>query len=431
MRYEKWGSFVKGGRLYEYISWPEGKKGAKTYHKKSRVSEVQGTTRAAKDEAKELAHAWLREENERLEAAERRGPEAEGMRAGTVAAYVSKAIDSMLAGGEIEPSTGRSYRDASKRIVAAFSDVPLAELTATQVEEWRDELLVSGGRDGKGLSTATVGKAMSVLTLCLNRAVSRGVLDSNPAESVKRPKLRQKNQAPNALDPEARDRLLAALDEKDHPDGPGAPARYTVISAAARIALFTGMRSGEVCGLQWRDLQVRQTPRGPEPVIIVSRSIGRDGRGGTYVKEPKTGHRRAVAVPASLAAFLEDFRASRAAELGRMPAPGDYVLSLTGEGHVSPVYVTHRWEALARRLDLRGTEGTVATFHDLRHTWATLAIAAGAPTKVVQNNLGHASPVMTLRTYVTVDADSQSRVAQLTDQYMRPAALPEFEIEGE
>ena len=95
----------------------------------------------------------------------------------------------------------------------------------------------------------------------------------NPLGAVKVPKL--KRDEPNALDMNQRAKLLAYLDI----------AGATPINIAVRMALLTGMREGELCGLRWKDVDLKAG------VLHVRNVIGRDG-GKSYEKEPKTGGSR-------------------------------------------------------------------------------------------------------------------------------------------
>jgi integrase len=67
-------------------------------------------------------------------------------------------------------------------------------------------------------------------------------------------------------------------------------------------------------------------------------------------------------------------------------------------------------------MNLIGTEGKRCTFHDLRHTFATAAIAAGVDVKTVSSILGHANAAMTLNVYASADPDAKRRAAAVIDK---------------
>lgn len=67
-----------------------------------------------------------------------------------------------------------------------------------------------------------------------------------------------------------------------------------------------------------------------------------------------------------------------------------------------------------------GLAGRPVTFHDLRHTYATVAIASGADVMAVASYLGHSDPQLTLRTYANADPDANRRTADAVERAMRP-----------
>ena len=73
----------------------------------------------------------------------------------------------------------------------------------------------------------------------------------------------------------------------------------------------------------------------------------------------------------------------------------------------SPQGLSQDWHQLARVLRLTGTQGRPPTFHDLRHTFATIAVSTGVDIKTVSVLLGHADPAMTLRVYADSLEDSK------------------------
>lgn len=80
-----------------------------------------------------------------------------------------------------------------------------------------------------------------------------------------------------------------------------------------------------------------------------------------------------------------------------------------------PGTLCRQWKSVAELLGLKGSEGRRVTFHDLRHTWATVAVASGADIKTVASNLGHANAAMTLNIYASADPDAKRRAASIMD----------------
>lgn len=83
------------------------------------------------------------------------------------------------------------------------------------------------------------------------------------------------------------------------------------------------------------------------------------------------------------------------------------------------------WKALADSMGLVGTQGRRPTFHDLRHTFATFAIAEGIDVKTVSSIMGHANAAMTLNIYASADADAKRAAAMTIDEVMGRRLAPQ------
>lgn len=345
--------------------------------------------------------------------------DAEDARASrTVPAYVDGYIDRMASSEAIEGATIIDYRATARRIASAFSNVVLRDLTPEAVQRWEAGMLKSG------LSAATVGKAHRLLKQIMSEAVQLDILVKNPVDPVKPPK--RKRAAPNALDLDGRTAVLSALDA----------TADTPTTVGARIALYTGLREGEVCGLRWQDVSIQTDDEGQAAggTITVCRSIGAR-TGGHYVKTPKTGHVRDVPIPADLANLLTRWQAAQ--RVGAVAAgvsfPGQlYVTGRVDGSYQAPETLSHEWHALSKAFGVKGTEGRVPTFHDLRHTFATCAIAEGVDVKTVSSILGHANAAMTLNVYASADPDAKRRAAVTINAAMRrrPATVEKLEQTG-
>jgi len=183
------------------------------------------------------------------------------------------------------------------------------------------------------------------------------------------------------------------------------------MTVAAWIALFTGLRRGEVCGLRWRDVSL------DDRMMLVTRSIG-EGRGGSsYIKGPKTHRTRDVPIAGQLAGVLSVWYAQCRDEWGL--TDGEmfdlYVIGNAEGGFCLPTYITEGWRVLSRGWNLVGTAGRRVTFHDLRHTFATAAIVGGLDVKTVSSILGHSSAAMTLDIYASADPDAKRAAADRID----------------
>lgn len=337
-----------------------------------------------KTEANRQMNAWWAE----MEAeAERRAAEpptpAEEASSVTVGEWVSDQIAQMGAVGSITPTTVAGYRHSAK-LLSPIAGTPLDRLDRAAVAGWM------AGLTGRGLSSSTVGKSFRLLKQCMSIAVRDEMLLRNPCDGVRPPKREKVRPGINALDSAERSRLKALL----------ASVEPDPMVVGASVALYTGLRRGEVCGLRWRDVDL---DRG---VLWVRKAIGvADGR--TNLKDSKTGHDRDVALPATLVDALREWR--------RDPRSGEVYVVGRGDRWADPSVLGREWGVFAKLNGVRGTEGRLCTFHDLRHTWATAAVAAGIDIKTVSSNLGHANAAMTLNIYASADPEAKRRAAEVMD----------------
>lgn len=337
---------------------------------------------------------WRKKEERLLELFEKNPVES----CRSVADYIDRFVDELERTHAVEPSTVRGYRGSAKFVREAFSDVSLAELSPIMVKEWEMALT------SRGLSSSTVGKAHRLLKQALNEAVNLEVLDRNPVNPVKPPKRRPQKPGINALDAEGCRKLLTTLESME----------MTPVSVAAQIALYTGLREAEVCGLQWRDFSAK------DGTLWVRRSIGL-ANGGAYIKSTKTDRVRDVAVPASLKRLLREWRFVQQESFDEHGADVEPQTFIVGDeaGYLHPSVLSRGWYQMAALLGVRGCEGRQVTFHDLRHTWATVYLAAGGDVKTAASNLGHANAAMTLNVYASVDPSAKRAAATLIEATMR------------
>lgn len=297
-----------------------------------------------------------------------------------VSDYIDSYINSLEAVGSVTATTLSSYRNVARRIRRTLGPMPIRRLTRKVAEDWEADLM-------NEFSSVTVIKCHRLLKMVLDKAVAEEALRSNPLNGVKPPKKVAVHQGINALDAKERARVVGILD----------PMVPSPMATAALISLFTGLRRGEVCGLKWSDVDLT---RG---VMWVRRSIGESEGGSTYIKEPKTGESRDVAIPGRLADILKRRRASQ---------PSGCVWVVGDTDFMKPHTLTREWGAIVKNYRIKGVEGRLCTFHDLRHTWATAAVAGGIDIKTVSSNLGHANAAMTLNIYASADPDAKRRAAE-------------------
>lgn len=271
---------------------------------------------------------------------------------------------------QLKPTTRVRYEGiVSKHIEPAWGRVPLAEVAPADVAAWLGRLSLAG------LAPATVRYVHRVLSLALAYAVLDGRLSRNPAEGVPLPR--------------AKPRTRRYLDHAEVARLADECGPYGVLIL---VLAYTGLRWGEVSALLVGDIDLMRRR------INVSRAMA-EVRGKAVLGTPKDHERRAVPVPRFLVDRLAEHLAGRPADALAFPAPGGGFLR---NGNF-------RRNVFDRAALSAGIDGV--TPHGLRHTAASLAIAAGATVVVVQRMLGHSTPAVTLNVYSHLFADDLDTLA--------------------
>lgn len=285
----------------------------------------------------------------------------------------------MGAQGHLKPSTAaRAAGIVRVHVVPRWGRVPLAEVRHADVQAWVTGL-------SERLSPSSVRQVHRTLSLMLDLAVRDGRLARNAASGVRLPRQPmasrrflthdQVAELATAVEAEVAGRVSPRADV-----AAGAAARARGHRVLVELLAYSGLRWGEVAGLRVGRLDLLR--RRLEVVEAVTEVNGRHVWG-----SPKSHAVRAVPVPR----FLVDELAAQVAGMTR----DDLVFpSTTG----APLRVgSFRRAGFDRAAVAVGLEGL--TPHELRHTAASLAIAAGASIKAVQGMLGHASATLTLDRY--------------------------------
>jgi integrase len=184
--------------------------------------------------------------------------------------------------------------------------------------------------------------------------------------------------------------------------------RETTIYPQIVVLLSTGMRRGELAGLQWGDIDLDGGK------LRVERSVEKT-KAGLRIKEPKTAHgRRPIALPDAAAATLRQHRKATLETrlaLGAGRLPDDAFVFGTIEGKVrDPDCLTWDWRRL---MAARGLPRV--TLQALRHSHASALIAAGTDIVTVSRRLGHGSPTVTLGIYAHLFDNGDENAAKAID----------------
>jgi integrase len=299
-----------------------------------------------------------------------------------------------LAKPDLSPTTSRGYDWIIKTyIFPTLENVPLAKLKSAQLDRFYAKLRESGGQDGKPLSAATVRQAHAILRRALQQGVRWGWIATNPAALASAPRVRTQHLDPP--DPKDVIRLIEAA-TKDDPD----------FGCYLLVAATTGARRGELCGLQWQDIDlVGQT-------VTISRSVVEAARSETVTKDTKTHSSRRIALDPTTVNVLtehQDRCERRASACDADVYASAYVFSPDPDCRRprAPNDVTKDFIRLRDRIGLAGVR-----LHDLRHFAATRLLAAGVPVRTVSGRLGHANAATTLGVYAHFVEESDRDAAK-------------------
>ncbi len=308
---------------------------------------------------------------------------------------------------ELAESTFESYaRNVRLHILPALGGVKLQAIDGLMLGRLYNQLLTSGrklGTQSPGLKPRTVRYIHTILSAALDDAVKSRRIPLNPASQAKPPS------ASAAKAPEMRAWTGAELRRfLEQVDGQGDRYYWPWYVLAT-----TGARRGEVLGLRWGDVDldsghaaIRQT------VIPLTKPAGR-GREGRIVSRTKTDRARMIELDAGTIAALKTWRAKQAQErllMGAGYQDNDLIFC-------RPDGLPYHPEAFSKSFDRRLTQAAYSDLprirlHDLRHTWATLALSAGVDVAIVSKRLGHSSPMVTWSTYQHVVKGMQTDAAE-------------------
>ena len=295
----------------------------------------------------------------------------------------------------VSASTADGYDIILKQLLGTeLGNCPIKDVCPEMIRDFEAQLLEDG------LSSVTVNKTHVLLKSVCRSAVRSDDIPNNPFDRVDPPKRRPK--PINSLTLDGLSTLNAKLSGLE-----GDP-----VAIAARLALLTGMRQGEICALRWVDVDLSDRS------LRVEHALSRD-KGSYKLTDPKTAKsRRTIPFGETLATVLQDRKAKMkhdAKDAGSCWDDRTFVLGSIERGWMNPSYLGRQWTSFVRFNKVRGTQGEYLRFHDLRHTFATLAIARGVDVKTVSVILGHASAAMTLDIYADALEDSKRAGMELMD----------------
>ena len=291
---------------------------------------------------------------------------------------------------KIRLNTLASYRSAIEHhLVPHIGAIRLQNLGPRDINRLYEILAERGSQTGGPLSPKTIRNAHAVLRRALEDATKWEMIRRNPASVASPPAATRRPQVPGPWRGHEVRTFLESV-------------RGGEFEALWILAATTGMRRSELLGLRHSDINLAAARLSVlQTVVLVN--------GQPTIGQPKTKRsaRRVHLTGRAVEALEEHMTLQSRGE----PEPGSRLVFARSEGQpLRPGWVTVRFTKLSLMAGLRHIR-----FHDLRHTWATLALEAGINVKVVSEQLGHANVSITLDTYShvlpNIQADAVDRVA--------------------
>ena len=288
---------------------------------------------------------------------------------------------------KVRPSSHATYRGyLDNHILPNIGNIPLNRLTTLDIQKFYKKLLECGRvvraeskGQPKGLSAKTVRNLHQTLSSALDLAVQQRLIPSNPAAGCALPRAEQQE-----IRTLTTDQLNAFFRE----------AKASGVLELYYLDLATGLRRGDLLGLRWEDIDWQHRE------LHIRRQLARVG--GKVTEAPLKTKNAYRTLP--LGEDTIGILAQQKEKVGTSP----WVFPGPAGGPLSPDSVLHMLHRVLERAGLPRLR-----FHDLRHTFATLALQNGIDVKTVSGMLGHYSAGFTLDTYAHVTTPAQRQAAAL------------------
>lgn len=277
-------------------------------------------------------------------------------------------------------------------IYPALGEMKMPDITAANISA----LLLDMQAQGK--AHATCIKVYTVLKSLFKMAYLSDIIQKNPMDKVERPKQRKdevRGIEAEAYTIEEVKHILSCLEKE--------PLKW---QALIRLLVDTGIRRGECCGLQWKDVDFKGN------TITVAGNLCYTPQKGVYLDTPKNGKTRTIDVDPAIIALLQQLRLQQA---GHALSP----FVFTQDNSPEPMHPQSPTRYLKKFSARYGIDDLHP--HKLRHSFASIAITNGADIASVSEKLGHSDKAVTLRMYTHADAESMKRASQIFRDALKKA----------
>ena len=272
----------------------------------------------------------------------------------------------------VKPLTKHNYnKQVQKHLKPALGAARLETLDTHTIQRFYNSLISSG------LSPKTVKNIHGILHCALQQAIACNYIYRNPADACKLPKVIKPEIKP--LEPEEIARLLKEAEQDDYCN-------------LFIVAMFTGMRQGELLGLAWECVDFKSG------IITVKQQLQcKDGN--YFLETPKSGKNRTILPAPIVMDALRNQLERQQKEQEQAGEMWDNQFSLVFTDALGKYLVRRTVVKHFKKISQKAGISDDARFHDLRHSFAVSSLYAGDDIKTVQANLGHATAQFTLDVY--------------------------------
>ena len=300
---------------------------------------------------------------------------------------------------DIVKISGLSFKTAQSIKKGNFTTHEAAEKICTALDVDIKKMFVYD--TDKKLSDKTVRHHHSLISAILSKAAAWNVITSNPAERVDLGKLPKYK--PTYYDDEQITAMFAALENE--------PLRYR---AMVYLTIDTGMRSGEIAGLCWSDIDFEND------IVTIDKQRQYVSGYGTFEKAPKTENGiRTITISKTITAILKQYRGQQIQDMLVLGDAwkNDNQVFVHEDGTAMHPHRPYKWfTEFLERHDL-----PKITYHQLRHTNASLLISAGVDVVTLSGRLGHGDKNVTLNTYSHIIKSKEAQAANRMDIFYSKA----------
>lgn len=325
--------------------------------------------------------------------------------------FMTTWLDRQEQHDELKPSTIRMYR----RYIDNDITPTLGHLQLTSLRKFQVSALVNQLQDA-GRGAVTIKRIHATLSSALGAALRQDLIEDNPASQIKLPKSQRKRI--HVWEPAQAGEFLDYIADYENMDSHGRPNDRIGhrLAPLFEVAILTGMRRGELCGLRWEDVDLAN-----RALTVRVQLVQVGNKVEEVTAKTEAGRDRRIALNDRAAGALIAWQIQQASERDKWSdayADSGRVFTYEDGRQLRPGYPSKLFETLVAKAELPSMR-----FHDMRHLTASLAIKDGTDVAIVSKMLGHSNSAITRDLYGHMfDATAKAAAEGISSQL--PARKP-------